>query len=278
MQPIYQDRSEEFKLMISVNNNYQAHLHSTVEVTLILGGSIKITIMGTEYVLNAGDIAVVFPNQMHSTKTEEMSQILMVFFDINLLHDYQVSFNKKIPGEPVLRKGAYPDELYNVIQSLYNISNSTIQQDKYTIALDDYKGDVRFRDAHLNLIAGFLLPLIKLKDGDKTTIEADTFKKVIAYLNKHYHENVTLERVAKALGFNKYYISHLFSEKMEISFKEYINQRRVYWACNKLLSTSYSITYIAYESGFSNIRTFYRAFHKYTGQTPTEYRETNGKN
>jgi AraC-like DNA-binding protein len=61
-----------------------------------------------------------------------------------------------------------------------------------------------------------------------------------------------------------------------MSFYDYINQYRIEEAKNKLSSSisnnlSYSISDIAYQCGFNNRVSFYKAFKKITRTTPTEF-------
>ena len=58
----------------------------------------------------------------------------------------------------------------------------------------------------------------------------------------------------------KYYISHLFKDRLGIGFHEYVNMMRVNEATKLLTETTESVTDIAYQVGFSCPRSFNRAF------------------
>ena len=100
--------------------------------------------------------------------------------------------------------------------------------------------------------------------------DQDTVKNILKYCMENYTEPLSLELLSKELHLNKYYISHIFQERMHISFKDFINSLRVESACN-LLGKSSSITDIAYAAGFSSVRTFNRAFLKHMHMTPSDY-------
>ena len=76
--------------------------------------------------------------------------------------------------------------------------------------------------------------------------------------------------ISEALHLNKYYISHMFKERMNIGFTDFINSLRTEHAC-ELLKKDVSITDVAFSSGFSSIRTFNRVFLENTGMTPRDY-------
>ena len=71
-------------------------------------------------------------------------------------------------------------------------------------------------------------------------------------------------------------ISKLINGREGCNFSDYINKYRVSEA-KKLLADKnfdpYTIVAIGLECGFNSKSTFYTAFKKFTGQTPTQYRE-----
>jgi AraC-like DNA-binding protein len=74
------------------------------------------------------------------------------------------------------------------------------------------------------------------------------------------------------LHLSKYYISHLFGDKLGIRFNDYINSLRISEACRLLRTSTLSVTEISDASGFGTLRTFNRAFMKQMGMSPSEYR------
>ena len=91
------------------------------------------------------------------------------------------------------------------------------------------------------------------------------------YLN---HE-LRLDDIALLLDISRHHASQVINENFNMSFYEYINQYRIEEAKNKLSSNvgseSYSISDIAYQCGFNNRVSFYKAFKKITHITPTEF-------
>lgn len=58
---------------------------------------------------------------------------------------------------------------------------------------------------------------------------------------------------------------------------EYVNKLRIEKSMELLRNTEMSITEIAERMGFSSSRYFSTAFKKYTGITPTQFKESAGK-
>lgn len=84
----YQQRDQQFHSFISRNNTYPLHLHKNVEIATILSGSVQANISRDTYLLTTGDILLIFPNQPHSYKTIEHSEMMLIFFDAAFPGDY----------------------------------------------------------------------------------------------------------------------------------------------------------------------------------------------
>jgi len=106
------------------------------------------------------------------------------------------------------------------------------------------------------------------KDSEKDYI----YSHIIAYLNEHYMEDVTLSDISSFCHYSKSYISHMFKKKSGKSISEYINSIRIKEAKKLLKKTNKQIKYIAFEIGFSDSNYFTSTFKRETGLSPKEYR------
>ena len=86
--------------------------------------------------------------------------------------------------------------------------------------------------------------------------------------------NITLKQLSKNLDINPAYLSREFSKYFDdLSFGEYIRKLRIEKAIEYLHIPGYSLTKIAYLTGFSDQSHFTRIFKKHTGQNPSAYRK-----
>lgn len=87
--------------------------------------------------------------------------------------------------------------------------------------------------------------------------------------------NLSREQVAERLGISSGYLSRLLSKHQIDNFSNYINRFRVS-EVQLLLEEGdfqhYSLLSIGFEAGFNSKSTFYTAFKKISGQTPSAYR------
>ena len=74
------------------------------------------------------------------------------------------------------------------------------------------------------------------------------------------------------LGTNRTYMSNLINQYLHTTFSNYVNDFRVRYAKNLLLTTDDTIEEIFQASGFQSRTTFWRAFAQVEGCTPKEFR------
>lgn len=97
------------------------------------------------------------------------------------------------------------------------------------------------------------------------------------YLQKHYMEEITLETVAEKYYFNPSYFSTLFKNYSGTSFSSYLTELRMKKAKELLASTDDKVKEIAVKAGYRDPNYFIRAFKKFYGYTPDEYRRLKAK-
>lgn len=86
--------------------------------------------------------------------------------------------------------------------------------------------------------------------------------------------NMTLKEISRSLDIHPAYLSREFSKYFEnLSFGDYIRKLRIEKAIEYLNTSNYSLTKIAYLTGFSDQSHFTRIFKKHTGQNPSAYRK-----
>jgi AraC-like DNA-binding protein len=125
-------------------------------------------------------------------------------------------------------------------------------------------------------VKGFLYNIIadytKSIPLTKKHIDDNTLTKIIAYVDAHKSERVTMSQTAFALGYNEKYLSRVINEAAGFGFSTLLSTLRMEAASYLLKNTNRTIVDIALECGFGSERNFYRTFKELTGSTPNEYR------
>jgi AraC-like DNA-binding protein/ligand-binding sensor protein len=90
------------------------------------------------------------------------------------------------------------------------------------------------------------------------------------------HEGVSLGQVAELVKVSANYFSELFHKTTGIRFVDYVARVRVEKAKNMLLDPRARISEVAYAVGFQSLSQFNRAFRKFAGVAPIEFRARSG--
>lgn len=90
--------------------------------------------------------------------------------------------------------------------------------------------------------------------------------------------SLSLTDLSESLAVNPAYVSRVFSRYFDnLSFGEYIRKLRIEKAVQLLETTSYTLSEIAYLTGFSDQSHFTRIFKKLMNQNPSDYRKKQRK-
>jgi len=93
--------------------------------------------------------------------------------------------------------------------------------------------------------------------------------------------DVKISSLATELKTNTNYLSKLIHDNFHLNFNDYINRLRVEYACQLLNddnAKNLSLQNIWHLAGFATRSTFYEAFRKHSGATPSAFRKTPEKN
>ncbi|SEC67394.1 response regulator [Paenibacillus sp. GP183] len=96
------------------------------------------------------------------------------------------------------------------------------------------------------------------------------------YIHRCLSSDIGVEEVADHLGISNSYFSLLFKAYFGETFVEYVTKQRMEQAKSMLRASDKSIAKICSLVGFAQRRYFTKVFQKYTGMTPSEYREIKG--
>lgn len=259
MDSFYEDLKNDFSIEKGAALTFEPHLHQHIEFYYVCEGETEITISDKKYTLSAGDLAIAFPNEIHSYTVDKHCERIMLLFTADYATDYINLFTKYRPKTPVL----YHEQVHPIVKICLN----TLLKEK-----DDI--DFRLAKAYISVIVG---NIIKCFDMEKFSILHDLSlpEQALIYMNEHFREKLSLEKLASVLGINKNYLSRIFSQKIGITFNVYLTSLRMKHAQKLLIITNKSITDIAYESGYDCLRSFNRTFSLLFNITPRQYRIEN---
>lgn len=102
-------------------------------------------------------------------------------------------------------------------------------------------------------------------------IENERINSVFDFVMNHFKEEITLKVIAEVANLTPNAFCKFFKVRTRKTFFEFLNEVRIGNACKLLQTEHFSISEIAYESGFNNLSNFNRQFQKRMKMTPKQY-------
>jgi AraC-like DNA-binding protein len=164
----------------------------------------------------------------------------------------------------------------NLVSMLISIINEiTVSQDKYfnllcmTEQLIKLNSVNEFKEKMIEIIIA--INDTPLKDSDNNLKLKD---KIIKYIDKNSsNPDINITSIADYLNMHPVYISQVFREQTGEGILDYIHKTRIKIAKTLLKKAEYTLDMVSKEAGYSNTRTFLRAFKKYEGINPGCYKD-----
>ena len=250
-------KHEHLVVFSYVDFEFLPHLHRDLEFVLVLEGEMVYATSNCKGVIAEGDIALFLPNQIHSFHTPEHSKCVVVNFSVGYVSAFLRKINGKIGAKCDYHAG---ESLANYLIDLY-IRQPKEKLDYLTVKASCYAVCAQYAQ-DIELIAA-------------SEDNGDVLHRILTYINENYTENISLQSMSTAIGYNEDYLSHFFRKTIGLPFRAYVNLLRIDHACQLIEQGEFSISNIALECGFQNIRSFNRAFKQIMEETPMEYKKQN---
>lgn len=266
MKVIYEKKTSDFYYWndsgLKTPLQCRAHLHYHVEIVYMREGYAKAYVDSDVFEIQTGDLLVVFPNRIHRFEDAVGRNKYDLFIvNPNIAPEISQRITAENPQNPVIRHACNNQRIIALIKILR-------EAEKFPASIKQ------------TLLNGYFLSFFAeiLEMMPTRTIKPDenqAMRTLVQYCSNNFTKDLSLAILEEELHLSKYYISHLFGDKLGIRFNDYINSLRISEACRLLRTTDMSITEISDVSGFGTLRTFNRSFIKQMGMSPSEYRRSN---
>ncbi|MDL2233105.1 helix-turn-helix domain-containing protein [Ruminococcaceae bacterium OttesenSCG-928-L11] len=98
-------------------------------------------------------------------------------------------------------------------------------------------------------------------------------REAIVYIHEHYHEDMSQDVTARAIGITTVHLSRLFRAETGSTFIDYLTSYRLDIAKEILKEGTLSVKEVSHRVGFQNSGYFIKVFRKHVGVTPFQYRK-----
>lgn len=250
--------------------HYNFHSHeSSVEIIYIASGRGIYTLNNVSYSAEPNSLILINPNVIHSLSSDPQDALNAWTLTLT---------NFTLPGlraNEIIPPSAYPVIRLTKHAALFRQNLSLILEQH-----DSQDG----RCNTVSLAAALTLLLLSNRLAESTG-KADLQSKrslvplrhtfaleVIAYMDKHFREPISLESLSDRFHISAGHISHALTDVCGISPINYLISRRIGEAQWLLLTTNQSIHDIAVQVGYENTYHFSKLFIKRIGMRPQDFR------
>ena len=232
-----------------------AHWHESIELVYVVEGNVVVTRNGLESIYIPGDLIIFNSNEIHSIHYQ----------------DKTATFHSIIADLSICNLGSLPQ---------HSVNSDAVAL--FLHIIDEFREKkINYKEAIIGGIK-LLQSLLTREKIDYNTNQIssrkqDLVKQAISYMYIHFREDILIEDISTALHYNKYYLCHVFKEVTGRTILTHLNYIRCDYARSLLVSGKYSVTEVAYLSGFSNSPHFTQTYKNIFNRTPISFKNTTHK-
>lgn len=251
---------------------YPLHWHNTLEIILPIDNCYFACVNEVTYRIETGEIFMIPPGEPHTVyPPKDGGKRLVYLLDINMIANLKdfAGIQPMLAAPLHIKKDSpfiYKDILAILLRIQYEYFSDTVYNELtiYSLLLNMFvKLGTNYQNDKLRL---------STSQSCRQNEYLQKFNDLLAYIDLHYAEPLTLDDMAAKMSFSKFHFSRLFKQYTNYTFCDYLNYRRIKATEELLLSPDLSITDIAMQVGFSSISTFNRVFREHKKCSPSEYR------
>ncbi|MDO6810604.1 AraC family transcriptional regulator [Zobellia galactanivorans] len=116
---------------------------------------------------------------------------------------------------------------------------------------------------------------MKIIDKEIQTDYQNRINRVFQYIDENLDSDLSLNTISDVAFFSPYHFHRVFKFITEETLNEYVTRRRIEKSASDLIHKDIGITELSIKCGFNDNSSFTRAFKKYYGVSPTEFRRQN---
>lgn len=240
----------------------QLHWHGFFEIEVILSGQGTQTLNGQPWPLKRGCIYFLTPLDYHEVTSSGGMEMYNLMFRENMLSQTFLNTVYQAGQGQILY---IPEEDFDEVVALCSLLER------------EFSRHAPHREEYLhNLLENFLILIfrhLRQEVRDSQRERKDYIQKALLFLQWNFRKNPSLADTAAVVNLNANYFSQRFREETGQSFTTYLTDLKISYAKKLLRVGDRTVTEICFDSGFSSLSNFMKAFRSATGLSPSQYRK-----
>ena len=241
----------------TVWHDHPLHWHSFFEIEIILSGEGKYVVNDVEYDVTKDNVFLLTSTDFHYLKINGEAKLINISFDETMMSDANMS-----------------SLVFGKVNKAYHFEREEYERLVSVARILEHECGIE-GDSQRELLSYIIRCLVRKNDVPYPTAPKSTLggiRRAIIFMELHFRENITLERVATEAGYTPAYFSRLFKRTTGKSFIEMLTKYRLGYA-RTLLSNGFSVADACFSSGFGSLTGFQETFKKKHGISPNEYKK-----
>ena len=252
------------------------HWHEEFEYILAVQGPLNVNVGKTRLTLQTGQGVLINSGVLHAVEQAGTSGAMLHsgVFHPRLVGGMDTIFWQKLI-RPLLQPGApaffwLEEEEPRQRQVLAHLRNAwnAVAEEPF-----DYENQVRYHLSAALRLLSIQCADEKRKVSRQEQIAAERMKQMLRFVEEHYAEELTVERIAADAALSESACLRSFRQVLGITPIQYVKQFRVEKAAELLRSTQLKTGEIGAECGFADGSYFIKTFREIKHCTPKEYRK-----
>ncbi len=243
---------------------FTMHIHEQCEIYFFVSGNVEYLVEGSKYPLNENTLMIMRTAESHKPKIlgKERYERYAINFPISFAEsiDPQNRLVKAFTERP-LGKNNMIDGSSIDMELVGRLFSEMCNDD------EDYSKQLTIKTRLL-----LLLEMISRAYNKQETVEhkpRSTAERMVAYVNNHLFESISVPELAEHFYLSPSQFSRVFRQATGAAPWEYIMKKRLTAAKEKIRGGS-SARQASESCGFGDYSSFYRAYTKYFGCSPTD--------
>lgn len=227
--------------------------HKSYEMLYVYEGSLTVTLSAGTFVLQPHDL-ILYHADSADIIIDSTCSYLTTVFDINQKKPLHI-LNRPFHCTSELQQILWKLLIESFANSYYTRTLMVCYLQEALLLLMQFYEKI----SHETLLSDTKLPM------------NDLLSEILAYMNKHIAEPITIEEICHEFFISRSSLQALFKTHLNSSPKNYLLNIKLQKSKELIREKQYTISEIAYMLGFSSIHYFSRLFKKYFNTTPSAY-------